>query len=502
MLGFPLPYRNELLYSTIARHGVHSGIVSPKELLQEVYGDTRIIATSDLPGHLNRIVALYPEKIGITASDLLYNNTLFPLYAPFIGEARRKSLIRELTTDGKSSVHLITGATASRVKQPEYLRYCPGCIEQQLHEFGECYWRRDWQVAGVDNCPVHGRLIDSNIPRHDIHRHQFTPVNADTCIQPEQQSGSWQSVLIARSINELLKLKQIVVPELVQWGCWYKKLAADHNLNRRSQIHHEQVQQKVIAFWGADWLTRQKLMPDGGESSWLRNMFRKHRKAFSYLEHLIVLHSFLEAGWKLADVVTFVARLQPKARTSTTALQEMDQTQLESYRRSWLDAVGKYGTKMARLSGYGDVYAWLYRHDRNWLMEVNLSHKAPKPKYEGKIDWHKRDVNTVKSLIALCNGNECRLDDPRRSKNWYLNQLKQRAGIEKHLKLLPLCSLFFDRYCENIFEYQIRRMSRTAISTVQSGGPFKRWQVLRWSGLSEERLTEPARRFLKEILGI
>ena len=97
MLGFPLPYCDELLYSTIARYGIHSGIVSPKELLQEVFGDTKIIATPDLPGHLTRIADLYPEVVGITPGDLLYEHTLFPLYAPFIGEERRRCLTRELS---------------------------------------------------------------------------------------------------------------------------------------------------------------------------------------------------------------------------------------------------------------------------------------------------------------------------------------------------------------------------------------------------------------------
>lgn len=60
MLGFPLPYRDELLYSTIARHGSHCGIASPKELLFEVFSDTKIIASSDLPSHLQHIAALYP----------------------------------------------------------------------------------------------------------------------------------------------------------------------------------------------------------------------------------------------------------------------------------------------------------------------------------------------------------------------------------------------------------------------------------------------------------
>ena len=470
--------------------------------MQDVYGDTRVIATSDLPGHLNRIAALYPEKNGITASDLLYQNTLFPLYAFFMGEARRKALVQELTSDGKSAVHLKSGAAASRVKQPEYLRYCPGCIKQQEHALGECYWRRDWQVAGADSCPIHGSLIDSDIHRHDVHRHQYTPLNAETSIPAEQKPGCWQSDLIAQSIRELLNLKQIAVPELVQWGYWYKMLAADHQLNRGSQVRHEQVEQKVIAFWGVDWMTAQKLMPDSGESNWLRNMFRKHRKAFSYLEHLIVLHAFLKPGWKMADVITFVARLQPKAKTSTTAQQEIDQTRLEDYRRRWLNALEKHGTKLARLNGYGDVYAWLYRYDKTWLIEINQGHRIPLLRHRPKVSWRKRDVDTVKALMALRNESECILDAPRLSRNWYLNQLKHRASLEKHLELLPLCSLFFDRYCESIFEYQIRRISRVVIKAVLAGDVLKRWQVLKWSGLSEERLTEEAKNFLKELFGI
>jgi hypothetical protein len=36
MLGFPVPYTEELLYSTIARAGVYDGETSPKQLLDQV----------------------------------------------------------------------------------------------------------------------------------------------------------------------------------------------------------------------------------------------------------------------------------------------------------------------------------------------------------------------------------------------------------------------------------------------------------------------------------
>lgn len=502
MLGFPLSYRDELLYSTIARYGVHSGLVSPKELLSEVFGDRKILATSDLTSHLKRIAGLYPESLGISPVDLLYRNTLFPLYAPFVGDLRRRALIQELTANGKSSVHLSTGAAASRIKQPMYLRHCPGCIAQQLNEHGECYWRRYWQVAGLESCPEHGSLVESKIRRHDAHRHQFQAADLEVCPLISQRPGEWQSDMLAASIGELLNLGPMPVPEFFQWSHWYANLAIEHGFNRGSQVRHDLVRDKVSGFWGSGWLSRYLLLPADTETNWLRNMFRKHRKAFSYLEHLVLLHAFMEPGWKLGGVVDAVARLGPAKKTPTKELEGMDESELSEYRRRWGAALKEHGTKRARLNGFGDIYAWLYRHDRQWLMNVNLRHKVSEPAHPTKVDWHRRDIDTLKMLIALSDEGELRLDDPRHSANWYLNQLVRKAGIEKHMDLLPLCSLFFERYCENIFEYQIRRMTRTVIRITREGEPLKRWQVLKWSGLSEERLTEPATRFLKEVLGI
>lgn len=318
----------------------------------------------------------------------------------------------------------------------------------------------------------------------------------------EQQPGERQSDLLAQSIGELLNLEPRLTPEFSQWTLWYANLAAENGFNRGTQVRHDLVRDKVVGFWGADWLSRYGLLPYDTETNWLKSMFRKHRKAFSYLEHLVVLHAFMEPGWKLADIVDVVSRLELSQKTPTKELKGTGESELSKYRSKWLAAVKEHGTKLARLNGFGDVYAWLYRRDRQWLMETNRSHKAPEPKQQVKVDWHRRDMDTLKTLITLRNVSELRLDDLRRSRNWYLNRLEHKAPIEKHLDLLPLCSLFFDRYCENIFEYQIRRMTRTAIRITRDGEPLKRWQVLRWSGLSEERLTEPASRFLKEVLGI
>lgn len=497
-----MPYRDELLYSTIARYRVHSGIASPKKLLLEVFGDTKIIASSDLPSRLQHIAGLYPEALEVTSLDLLYRNTLFPLYAPFVGEIKRIALIKELTANSKNSVHLSIGAAASRITQPKYLRYCPVCISEQLSKHGECYWLRNWQVAGSESCRVHGLLIDSQIRRHDVHRHEFLAADLNICPQVEQFQEGWQCNLLAESINDLLNLGVVLAPELSQWSLWYANLAANHQFTRGSQMRHDLISDKVLSFWGASWLSRYGLVPNDSETNWLRSIFRKHRKTFSYFEHFVVLHAFLEPRWKLSSVIDTVARLKLDKKKSSKVLNCTDENLLIECRGQWREAVEKHGTKQARLNGFDDLYAWLYRRDRDWLLKTNQVNRRPEPKHKAKVDWQKRDRDTVKKLIGICESSELQPDIPRRSINWYLNQFEHKASIEKHLKLLPLCRLFFDRYCENIFEYQIRRITRTVISIMLDDEPLKRWQVLRKSGLSEERLTEQASLFLKEIIGI
>lgn len=499
MLGFPMPYRDELLYSTIARHGVHSGITSPKELLREVFGSIKVIATVDLPGRVNHIAALYPEELGITPADLIYRHTLFPLYSVFIGEKRRQYLLHQLSHSTKSTVHLTAGVAASRIRQPVYLRYCLGCIKEQITLHGESFWRREWQIAGVDSCPEHGQFLVTAIHRHNTHRHQFQAANLLNYPDIKQPAAIWQSELIAQSVKALLWLNPVPSPELAQWSKWYLNLAYDHGFNRGSQVKHDLVAEKVIRFWGDNWLSQYGLLPKEHEACWLKCIFRKHRKALSYLEHLVVLHAFMPSGWHLSSVINDILQLSTEVKTLNQQLPVTDQAIRREYRQKWLTAVTKCGTKQARLNGFGSIYIWLYRHDRHWLEEQNNLYKKLESVRVNKVNWHQRDIAIVRQLIWLSNHYGNVLTAPRLTANWYLNQLPRKAHIEKHLDRLPLCRLFFYRYCENIFEYQIRRITRTALGADM---PLKRWQVLRLSGLSKVRLTEPADRFLKEILNI
>ena len=93
MLNFPLPYQNELIYSTVARAGIRLALSSPKQLLDEIFQNRKVIATVDLPCHLNAIINQFPAN-QVSLEDIAYQHTLFPIYAPFVPENRRQQCLQ------------------------------------------------------------------------------------------------------------------------------------------------------------------------------------------------------------------------------------------------------------------------------------------------------------------------------------------------------------------------------------------------------------------------
>ena len=116
MLGLPPPYPEELLYSTIARAGVHDGEISPKQLLDKVFNNRRVIATVDLPSHVQALAEQYPPMLKLVTKALISRHTLLPIYTPFLPRERNKKLRNWMSGSSRGAAHLASGIAASKVK--------------------------------------------------------------------------------------------------------------------------------------------------------------------------------------------------------------------------------------------------------------------------------------------------------------------------------------------------------------------------------------------------
>lgn len=496
MLNFPLPYPDELIYSMVARAGSHMGLTSPKQLLEVVFASRVVIATVDLPNHLDRLRSLYPEGLGYSVEQLAYEHTLFPVYAPFSIDGRRKLCLEKMVANSRGAIHLMLGVAASRVKQSKYLRYCPLCLQRQLTDHGEYYWKRQWQVVGADCCLEHGQLIEASINRHDYHRHQFFPASPSICPISSQKPAEPSAIKVARQIDCLLQLHNKNAATFEQWSHYYHQLADIAGCLAGRQIRHEAVRERVLAHWPESWLNAHGLAIPKTETSWLRAIFRKHRKSFSYLEHIVALESLLPDTWRIDDVLAEVLSIRASPSLSVTDMPIADgnlTAQLAEKRAHWLSLIERVNVKRAR-SENGGLYAWLYRHDSAWLLSVNRRFYLMVVSPNRRVDWQRRDLCTCRQLIKIRKACQSLLDSPRQSKNWYLSKLDNSATVEKNIRKMPLTALFFNRYCEEVSDYQIRRLN---LALQRLGVDCKqKWRLLRLAGLSEERLSHEARTWL------
>lgn len=500
MLNFPIPYPNELIYSTVARTGTYLGISSPKQLLDEVYGDRKVIATMDLPCHLQAISNQLKRTGRYSVDELVYQHTLFPLYAPFVSEEHKLRALKMMAASSQGAVHLMLGVAASRVKSVNGFRYCAACVQQQLKRYGECFWLREWYFPGLRVCPDHGplTLLSENIGDH---RHLFLPLQqAIDKTQVCADVGSEQMVLACLS-RELIHLSPGASPSFEQWTKFYHSLAADFGFSRGKQVLHSLVYERIQQQFSVHTLSELHLHGTVSESFWLRSMFRKHRKAFSYLEHLIVWAALLPE-MSPAEILNQVRKLGGKVwpALDVTCTPETPTVVDMKKRETWQRLALESGTKAARKVGFGGaLYAWLYRNDRAWLMEFNKQHKLPRDLPGLKVDWHKRDMTASRHLLQLIYQSDLRLDLPRLSANWLLQQLPNKASISKNIRKLPLVNKVLQRYAESITEYQLRRICCIYTRLLDEHIPPKRWLVLRMSGLSKERITPQAAAILRML---
>ena len=501
MHNFPVPYKNELIYSLIARAGVHAGITSPKQLLDEVFGNRKVIATVDLPSHLDAIVGNLRHNPKYSLDRLIDRHTLFPTYAPFVRERVRNKARTMMKGATNGALHLSLGVIASRVNHLKALRYCAACLSDQVKQYGEPYWERQWQYLGVDVCEKHGRL---STLRFDLsrHRHEYISPTPELINETGCHSKSDWEQMVSQEYNRLLAREADKFPTYDQWTSFYYNLARDNSCLRVSQVNHDAILKYFLGVVPREWLQVKGLYPAEGDTNWLKSIFRKHRKSFSFLEHLTVIKCFMPAA-NIVDVIDLVSdasltvRVYPEKKSDTDSVSA---DLLDNNRHKWRDLVVKFGPKQARSKPVGGaIYAWLYRHDRQWLLEINSEFKIASSTRKNRVDWNNRDKEVVEQLRKIMEKNRDNPECPRRTKTWLLHQTANGASHSKNLNKLPLTSAFVNAGCETISEYQVRRLKR-AVNKLKSGGEeIKSWKLLRMAGLSKERITLPAQAVIDSI---
>lgn len=170
---FPAIYPDELVYSWFCRYYVHSGCLSHKMALQELYCKRSDNPSKEFIGNLKPDVR---ELIGkmYPLDELVLNHTMYPQYARFVPLEQKKTALFRLCHDSCDVHHLF--AVLPRDEGEQYLRFCPVCVEEDRETYGETYWHRKHQIRNVGICTKHKcRLMESSVLVKSEQSYTFFP---------------------------------------------------------------------------------------------------------------------------------------------------------------------------------------------------------------------------------------------------------------------------------------------------------------------------------------
>ena len=508
--NFPIPYPDELIYSVIARYAIHNGILSPKYLTEELFNNRNLTPTYDLPSHIGKLASYLPDCYD--ALYLINHHTLLPIYQPFQPDTVMRYAVHVLQGEQYQSLHTKLGKNASRIKSVNFFRFCPHCWQEQMEQYGEVYWKRSWQITGYEYCIKHeSALFVSSVPCNGLDR-RFYNAHLNVLIDSSQLFINSQDLKrhleLAKIIEDLLiQSSHIAVQDVSILSNAYFNLLKDRGLlSGQKNINYEKIRHLVLDYWGESFLQYYHLDDLLSENCWLKNMCRKHRKAFSYLEHCIVLKSLVPEQKPIETYKQYVSlasiektNLDRQHEAPPVWVNNKVDKILSKDQKQWTKLIQKNSLHQARQCDSA-LYARLYRNHKDWLLMTNksaviLPSFIPKP----RVDWKKRDRQFIKQLIKIRDKLLEDLDSPQWTKKFFIKQIGSVSMIEKNWKFLPLTTAFLERYAESVDCYQIRRLTRTFIRQHTDNQFYPPSVFLRLSGLSPERLTPEARRFFNNI---
>lgn len=496
MLGyFPAPYEDELLYSMIARYALHTGQSSnQKAVIREVFSSSTAVAIPDLPSHLDALAHNLQLVWPTNVKDLISSFTLAPIYLPFLSQGQTGKVTRSMHSDIGGRIHTRSGIVASTIKQLAFFRYCPGCIKEQELEYGEIYWRRSHQLPGLEFCKRHSCLLeDSTVDYHSKEKHHFIAA-ASTRVDATAKylELSYLEKQLYDSYVELLQTGYLSGLGVNRWTLFYRNLAKDLGFLHKSRVQHREIFQLIRNKWAGS--TFERYFQEPIEKHWLVNLFRKHRKSFHPLRHLLVI-SALIPEYSVSKLLAKASQLPATSPKLATTIQKGKATEndIEVHRQGWRDLVKQnpdVGVKVLRsLPGGGALYAWMYRNDKQWLM----SHR---PQYQPvsvahyKTDyqhWDERNVIFLESAYKEMVSQSNRL---RLSKSRLIKVLPRANSVEKHLEDLPETRQWLSSHAESVEDFQLYRL-RAAYEKIKARHlEVKRWRLLRFASIRKELITQ------------
>ncbi len=295
---FPSMYEGEALYSVFARYHVRSGNLSTSSTAESLFGPKGVHKniSIELPTSLLSVyqkAAYFEEK---PIKEWIYNHTSYPYYIVFTNKEIQQRAYQMMIKGTKSSVSVksTTGSGSSYVKPPNYLRFCPKCLKEDMKTYGESYWRIVHQLSSVLICPKHEiPLHSSKIAYKGVSRVKYVTASMDVCNSNPVMFGLndklYENLLVlAKQSAEILKSRVFYDRNDLQER--YKIFLEQKGYVTTEGVYRQQLLRKdIINFYGQQGLSLLQNPLSNQSDTWLKVILTKKNYTSHPVRHLLLL---------------------------------------------------------------------------------------------------------------------------------------------------------------------------------------------------------------------
>lgn len=488
---FTDPYKDELIYSTIARYHFYSGNVDFRDTIEECFGKRTIIPTLEIGGNFEYLSKALGKKYN--SEIIIAKHTILSYYLPFIDERVKKEIIKAIKHEGSYSIYTKLGIVAGGICKKEGISYCPICAAKDIQENGEPYIHREHQLEGILLCPHHGILLKQyTLKKTDVSRieyirfqEQYLNLEAgDTEIEDYDKH-----LKLAKASYYLLDNNLNMVYKEKVFNKYRYLLYKRGFLKGNNTVNQRKLYEEFISYYGEGFLNQLDSEIDyDNEYNWLKVISRKSKRASHPLRNILLINFLCE------DIEEFFSEINKcnvnkiKKRNEVYLIENVNLKKLRTYKDTILKAMGNDSgfSRSDIRNKCKKEYVYLYRYDKEWLFD-NLPAKVRVKQDNQRIDWCERDNQYLKLLKERYK--ELIRDESmvRITKGSLAKPLGILANIEKKLELLPLTKRFFEEVCESTEAFEIRRSKKIIdIQVNEELENIPMWKIQRMAGIRSE----------------
>lgn len=316
---FPTPYKDELLYSLIARFHNYSGNFLMCDTLNELFNNKRIQSSVILPAKLGIFIENV-KHFKISFDEILINHTLFPFLMAFSNAKKYDEVYSWAKKSESGSISLKMGLFGLK-EIYEKLRFCLSCYEEEIKKYGESYWHREYQTPGSLVCIKHNEvLMESKINflkdtkyYYNMCHDNIYPSRVPVLLSNKQLTIATQ---ISKDINYLFnnfsEIRKLFLSNSKHFSDVFLKLLEDKQLvTEKRNLRINDFKQAFINYFSNDLLEKLGApLEDNINKLWIVSMCRKNNTVNNTVKYILMADFFCGSLKKFTHIINSIGDIE------------------------------------------------------------------------------------------------------------------------------------------------------------------------------------------------